>query len=115
MANVSEAAGISPVTVRILQGHVLDRLRELADERVHCIVTSPPYWGLRAYGTEPQVWGGDPACEHEWGDVGRSSQRQRNGAEGGLHDGRSIDKLASNITLHPSTGAFCRLCGAWLG
>jgi DNA modification methylase len=29
-------------------------------DSVHCVVTSPPYWGLRDYGTPPQVWGGDP-------------------------------------------------------
>lgn len=28
----------------------------LADNSVHCVVTSPPYWGLRAYGTKPQSW-----------------------------------------------------------
>lgn len=34
---------------RILQGDVLDRLRELPAESVQCCVTSPPYWGLRQY------------------------------------------------------------------
>ena len=33
----------------ILQGHVLDRLRELPSESVQCVVTSPPFWGLRRY------------------------------------------------------------------
>ncbi len=36
-------------------GDVLDRLRMLRDESVHCIVTSPPYWGLRDYGCEGQI------------------------------------------------------------
>jgi DNA modification methylase len=40
---------------QILQGDVLDRLRELPDESVHCVVTSPPYWGLRDYGIEGQI------------------------------------------------------------
>jgi DNA modification methylase len=35
--------------VRILNGDVLEHLRELPDESVHCCVTSPPYWGLRDY------------------------------------------------------------------
>ena len=26
-------------------------------------------WGLRNYGIEPSVWGGDAGCEHEWGDT----------------------------------------------
>ena len=36
----------------IRQGDVLDRLREMPDESVHCCVTSPPYWGLRDYGVD---------------------------------------------------------------
>ena len=39
----------------ILVGDVLDRLRALPDESVQCVVTSPPYWGLRDYGTEGQL------------------------------------------------------------
>jgi len=35
--------------VRILNGDVLDHLRGLPDDSVHCCVTSPPYWGLRDY------------------------------------------------------------------
>lgn len=48
------------------QGHVLDVLRAIPDESVHCVVTSPPYFGLRFYGTDAQVWGGDPSCSHEY-------------------------------------------------
>jgi len=36
---------------RILLGHVLDRLREMPEGSVQMAVTSPPYWGLRAYVT----------------------------------------------------------------
>lgn len=43
------------MTVRILTGDVRERLRELADESVDCVVTSPPYWGLRDYGVEGQL------------------------------------------------------------
>jgi DNA modification methylase len=41
--------------MRILVGDVLERLRDLPDESVHCVVTSPPYWGLRDYGVEGQI------------------------------------------------------------
>jgi DNA modification methylase len=30
-------------------------LRELPDESVNCVVTSPPYWGLRDYGVDGQI------------------------------------------------------------
>ena len=41
----------------VRQGHVIDLLRAMRAESVHCAISSPPYWSLRAYGTEPQVWG----------------------------------------------------------
>ena len=34
---------------------VLDGLAQLPDGSVHCCVTSPPYWGLRDYGTDGQL------------------------------------------------------------
>lgn len=39
----------------ILEGDVLERLAGLPDESVHCVVTSPPYWGLRDYGVDGQI------------------------------------------------------------
>ena len=36
----------------------------LPDASVHCVVTSPPYWGLRDYGLG-QWEGGDAECDHE--------------------------------------------------
>ena len=48
---------------RILQGDVIDKLKEIETESVQCVVTSPPYWGLRDYGTA--TWeGGDADCDH---------------------------------------------------
>lgn len=35
--------------VMLWQGDALDTLRALPAESVHCVVTSPPYWGLRDY------------------------------------------------------------------
>ena len=39
----------------ILVGDVLERMSEIADGSVQCCVTSPPYWGLRDYGSEGQL------------------------------------------------------------
>lgn len=43
------------MTVTILQGDCRDVLPTLPAESMHCIVTSPPYWGLRDYGCEGQI------------------------------------------------------------
>lgn len=41
--------------VRILIGDVREGLRSLPERSVHCVVTSPPYWGLRDYGVDGQI------------------------------------------------------------
>lgn len=47
----------------VLNGNCIDVLKTLEDESVDCCITSPPYYGLRDYGTGH--WeGGDPNCNH---------------------------------------------------
>jgi len=46
----------------ILQGDALEKLKELPDESVNCVMTSPPYWALRDYGIEGQL-GLEPTFE----------------------------------------------------
>src|SRR3990170_3657676 len=60
MAAVSSTAGRG-MSVKgepwiVHQGHVLDVLATLPAASVHCVVTSPPYWGLRNYSTPPVTW-----------------------------------------------------------
>jgi len=42
-------------TWQILVGDVRERLAEIPAESVQCVVTSPPYFGLRDYGVEGQI------------------------------------------------------------
>lgn len=55
------------MSFEIRQGDVIAELRNMPSESVHCVVTSPPYWGLRSYSVPAQVWGGLPDCPHVWG------------------------------------------------
>lgn len=50
---------------QILHGEALEVLKTLKDESIDCVVTSPPYWGLRDYGTAEWVDGNDPLCDHK--------------------------------------------------
>lgn len=43
------------MTTEMIEGDCRDVLKELADQSVNCIVTSPPYFGLRDYGVENQM------------------------------------------------------------
>lgn len=42
-------------SVRIIQGDALATLRKLPSDSVDCVVTSPPYWGLRDYKAQGQM------------------------------------------------------------
>ena len=39
----------------ILQGDVIEKLKEIETGTVQCVVTSPPYWGLRNYQVDGQL------------------------------------------------------------
>jgi DNA modification methylase len=43
------------MSVRIIIGDAREQLKLLGSESVHCIVTSPPYFGLRDYGVDSQI------------------------------------------------------------
>lgn len=94
----------------ILIGHVLNTLKTVQPNSVHCCVTSPPYWGLRAYGTDPQVWGGVAGCEHEFGDAIRAPWA--NAVSG---PGSSGKNDAHWKQYGKTSGNSCQKCGAWRG
>ena len=82
----------------ILIGDVRERLKELPDQSVNCCVTSPPYWGLRDYGTAS--WeGGNSECDH-------STARSRG------DDIKTGDKQGTSAGSRPNTQRTCATCGA---
>lgn len=93
----------------ILQGDALSILRTLPDDFFNCVMTSPPYWGLRDYGLSPIIRGGSKGCEHEWGHImpehhpGQVEQSKWKSAEG-AGKGQTA-----------GSGQYCSLCGAWRG
>ena len=101
----------------IYRGHVTDALRAMPDQSVQCIITSPPYWGLRDYKCEPIIWGGDTECDHRWGpeliremDVRTRAGGTQNSAFGSVPSHRNT--IAPSLA---SRGAFCSTCSAWRG
>jgi len=49
--------------VSLVQGNALSI--PLTDKSVQCIITSPPYWGLRSYAGTATWEGGEAGCDHE--------------------------------------------------
>ena len=90
---------------RLICGHVLDALKRLPDNSVHCIVTSPPYWGIRAYNTGKWT-GGDPSCDHVKGEL-----RTGLGLASSVHNTRGGAKKCASV---PSIqyAKLCEKCGA---
>jgi len=82
----------------LLQGDCLQQLATLPAASVQCCVTSPPYWGLRDYGTAK--WeGGDAECDHK--------------IPSGEHDPkRGLDRDASSSHTIRFNRDSCHKCGA---
>jgi DNA modification methylase len=82
------------------------------DKSVHVSISSPPYWGLRFYSTDPKTWGGDAACEHDWDEAaGYVGHRGNRGQV-------PQTKWKANTTYPQHEGvpqATCRKCGSWRG
>ena len=43
------------MTIKILQGNCIEKIKELEDNSIDCVITSPPYWGLRNYNVDGQL------------------------------------------------------------
>jgi len=98
----------------------------LADKSVHCVVTSPPYYGKRKYkGEQGSVWPGmtykqiewlpeivipgDPDCEHVFGDDLPPHH------PGQVEQTKWKDADAAGKGQTASSGNICLKCGAWRG
>ena len=95
----------------LLHGDVIEQLRALELETVDCVMTSPPYWGLRDYQLPPTVWDAKDGCGHEWGD--HLTHRQR----GSLHGANAqVGNTVSGVAgVEVQQGQFCQVCTAWRG
>ena len=86
------------MTDTVIQGDALEVLKTLPDKSINCCVTSPPYYGLRDYGTGEWV-GGDQNCDHSSAIYSKPNLRPR--------------KQTSNVgTLIERTLKVCPVCGA---
>jgi DNA modification methylase len=94
-------------TSRVLVGDCRQRLADLPERSIHCCVTSPPYWGLRDYGTG-QWEGGEAGCDHK----GPPKASDRSGLK---NDGRPPERVGRNVYEEGATVPYrdrCGKCGA---
>jgi len=86
----------------VANSDALTHLKAMPDECVDCVVTSPPYYGLRDYGTG--TWeGGDVACGHQAPPLGGGPKKST------LSTGWGDYLHATHIVQYKGV---CRKCGA---
>ena len=84
----------------IIEGDSLESLKSIPDDSIDCCITSPPYYGLRDYGTGEWV-GGDKDCPHRR--LSKYSEK--------TITGHAQPELAGNVgdAIYKTV---CPLCGA---
>ncbi len=90
----------------VWQGDCREVMAAMEAESVHCVVTSPPYWGLRDYGTATWV-GGDEGCDHVAIDTMRTAWANSVPGPAG-----ATAKNAKGRNETKERGGRCSLCGA---
>lgn len=126
----------------VINGDCRTVLKTFPDGVIDCVVTSPPFWGLRDYGIEPTIWGGLPTrkecmwckgtgidvvskdwnehkecencCEHSWGDNKKVKGHQHWRDCEWKTGGQPKEKESAEIQVL-SQGNFCIRCTAWRG
>jgi DNA modification methylase len=98
--------GENLMAVNIIQGDALTVLKTLPDKSVNMCCSSPPYWGLRDYGTA--TWeGGDVECDHI--EIYNSMQSSSSTLGGRLPEKTLDDKRRNLNTIYKE---ICAKCGA---
>lgn len=101
LTDKSIIAGTERNGSRILHGDSVEMLKTIPDGTVDCCVTSPPYYGLRDYGTATWV-GGDPSCPHYR--TSKKSDKTATGHKNMMETGHAVgDAIYKTV---------CPICGA---
>jgi len=97
--------------VTLYQGNSMEILKTLPSESVDMVMTSPPYYGLRAYKAVPVIWDNRNLCEHQWGEY---LEQVHGGNKPGPNSNVGVLKKIDEWH-NQSINASCRLCNAWRG
>ncbi|MBA7702356.1 hypothetical protein ES703_111120 [subsurface metagenome] len=97
---------------KVILGDCVEVMRKWPVDSIDLVVTSPPYWGLRDYGSETvRLWGGDPECEHEWNEY----IFPKRGHPGDKSTLVGTQPAPLSKSIGGTTTNTCVQCGAWRG
>ena len=82
-------------------------MAEMEPDSVNCVVTSPPYWGLRDYGTATWVVG-DAECDHQRPNARMPHERRASPLGGGVATVAAQDAIREDgqLGLEPTPEAY---------
>lgn len=116
-------ARLRPLTV--IEGDALTVLREMPAGSVQSCMTSPPYWLMRDYESEPLIWGGNARCQHEFECAGKRTahpDRSTGGQKDHHGNGQYTDTIERGAQAAKAArgaelllGEWCTRCDAWRG
>lgn len=92
-------------------GNAITLLKQLPDNSIDMCCSSPPYYGLRSYNSEPQIWDGNNNCEHIFNEQINISTRHKKGETNPGKEAWYKEKDGSN----QCAGIFCEKCHTWKG
>jgi len=101
------------VSAIFLEGDARTILRGIPADFFHCVVTSPPYYGLRKYDGGEEIWDGGLNCEHEWEIEAPPRRSRKIGDIVNLNSKEVTNRGNLGIELTPTS--FCSKCAAWKG
>lgn len=104
-----------PEANKVYLGHTLDLLRSWPDNFIDCVVTSPPYYGLRNYHTPHQIWDAVDGCKHKWGKIIKAQNDNRDPETKAAQGGQVGNNIKTADHSKINHGAFCSECNAWKG
>jgi len=115
---------------RIYNENCLDTMARMPGGFLQCVVTSPPYYGLRSYKTEPQIWEttaaqdfcwfgspGEVSKKHIWGKELPFSKQDDRTAEQKIQQGATVgsNQKFNDENTKGNSGNFCKRCNSWRG
>lgn len=96
---------------KIIEGNTFELLHQFPDNFLFSTITSPPYWLARYYKTKPQIFGGNPTCNHKW------VAFLRKGISGGVSNKTMLKRKGTDNfqIVDDMEQGFCLSCSAWRG
>jgi site-specific DNA-methyltransferase (adenine-specific) len=95
---------------KIYHNNGLAGLKSLPDNSIDTIITSPPYYNLRSYNTEPVIFSEHDDCEHEFEDF-----KYMNPHAAGSALKATVGNNKRLLTKFVIEHSICKKCGAFKG